>query len=71
MESGNRFPELFLGLSGVFALKNRSHVFDHGLRPSSMSEVSKLSGLALSCPFEGGRMISQILISFWKVEYKL
>ena len=66
MESGNRFPELFLDWSGVFALQKRSHFFDHGLRPGLVSEVPKLSGLALSCPFKGGMMVSQNLISFWE-----
>ena len=66
MECGNRLLELFLGLGGVVALQKRSDFFDNGLRPGLMSEVSKLSGLALSCPFEGGWMVCQILISFWE-----
>ncbi len=66
VQRGNRFLELLLNLGRVGALENRSHFFDHRLCPGLVSEVPELPGLALSGPFEGGRMISQILISFWK-----
>jgi hypothetical protein len=66
VQRGNRFLELLLDLGGVAAIENRSHLFDHGFCPGLVSEVPEFPGLALSCPFEGGRMISQILISFWE-----
>jgi hypothetical protein len=66
VESGNRLFELCLDRFTLLALQKRSDFFDHGLCSGLVSEVSNPASFALSCPFQGGWVVSQIVISFWE-----